>query len=89
MRKWMPKEKTSERDKLGLNTAQYANELHKPHLIPFLEGLEDPPSHIYLVADGAGYHNGKQNKELQLGVVTTDLNDHPTYQISTQLRTIG
>jgi hypothetical protein len=60
-----PKEKTSERDKLGLNTAQYANELHKPHLIPFIEGLEDSPSHIYLAADGTGYPNGKQNKELQ------------------------
>jgi hypothetical protein len=65
VRKRTPKEKASESDKLGLNTAQYANELHEPHLIPFIEDLEDHPSHIYLVADGAGYHKGKQNKVLQ------------------------
>jgi hypothetical protein len=77
VRKQTPKEKKSERDKLGLNTAQYANELYKPHLLPFIEGLEDPPSHIYLAADGAGYHNGKQIKISKKSVVTTDLNGHP------------
>jgi hypothetical protein len=55
VRKRTPKEKTSERDKFCLYTASYANELHEPHLIPFIEGLEDPQSHIYLAADGAGY----------------------------------
>jgi transposase len=65
VRKWIPKEKTSDRDKLGFNTAQSANELYKPHFIPSIEVLEGHPSHIYLVADGAGYHNGKHNTVLQ------------------------
>jgi hypothetical protein len=86
MRKWTLKEKTSERDKLDLNTAQYTNELHEPHLISFIEGLEDPPGHIYLAIDGASYHNGKKNKGLQEECGYNRLEWPPN---STQLRTAG
>jgi hypothetical protein len=46
LRERIPNEKTSEKDKLCLNTAQYVNELHELYLIPFIEGRENHPSHI-------------------------------------------
>jgi transposase len=64
LRKRTPKEWTSERDWLGLNAAQYAEELHKPYLLPFVKSFSVPPDSVYVVSDGAHYHRGQRNKEL-------------------------
>jgi hypothetical protein len=53
VRKRREEERTSKRDRLGLNSHQYATEIHQPYLIPFIEGLDRPSDNIYLAADNA------------------------------------
>ena len=65
VRKRTKMERRGPRDKLGLNASQFASEMHKPHVIPFIRSLCDNPNHIYLVVDGATWHHGLENKRLQ------------------------
>jgi transposase len=65
VRKRGEEERTSKRDRLGLNSHQYATEIHQPHLIPFIEGLDRPSDNIYLAADNASWHGGEENQKLQ------------------------
>jgi len=65
VRKRTPKERTSKTDRLGLNANQYANEIHEPHLIPFMETFPDTPDHLFLAADGAPWHKGAKNRKLR------------------------
>jgi len=39
-------ERTGPRDRLGLNSHQYAPDIHQPYLIPFIEGLDRPSNDI-------------------------------------------
>lgn len=64
VRKRKAKERTSPRDRLGLNAHQYATEIHKPVVIPFILAQGKSPDHIYLGADGAKWHYGGENKSL-------------------------
>jgi len=54
-------ERTGLRDKLGLNSHQYATKIHQPYLIPFIEGLDRPSNDIYLAAHNAPWHAGVEN----------------------------
>jgi transposase len=64
IRKRTPAERTPNTDRLGLNANQYANEIHQPHLIPFMRGFPDTPDHLFLAADGAAWHKGAKNRKL-------------------------
>ncbi|RPB00482.1 hypothetical protein L873DRAFT_1680110, partial [Choiromyces venosus 120613-1] len=57
-----PSERTSKRDHLGINGNQYASEINKPYLIPYLLSLniED----FWVVQDNAGYHYSGQNRRV-------------------------
>jgi len=46
-------ERTGPRDRLDLNSHQYAPEIHQPYLIPFIGGPNRPSNDIYLAADNA------------------------------------
>jgi hypothetical protein len=48
-----------------LNANQYANEIHEPHLIPFMETIPDTPDHLFLAADGVPWHNGAKKRKLR------------------------
>lgn len=65
LRRRAKSECTSSRDRLGLNASQFAREIHKPHVIPFIQGLCENPNHVYLVADGATWHGGLENQKLR------------------------
>ena len=65
VRKRTASERTSPRDRLGLNAHQYATEIHKPIVIPFILAQGESPDHIYLGADGASLHYGGENKALR------------------------
>ena len=65
VRKRTEEERTSKRDRLGLNAHQYATEIHQPYLIPFIETIDRAPETIYMAADNASWHNGAENKQLQ------------------------
>jgi len=65
VRKRGEEERTGPRDRLGLNSHQYATEIHQPYLIPFIEGLDRPSNDIYLAADNAPWHAGVENRNLQ------------------------
>ena len=65
IRKRTEKERTSPRDRLGLNSHQFAEELHKACIIPFILEQDDTPDHIYLATDGARWHFGAENKKLR------------------------
>jgi len=65
VRKRREEERTSKRDRLGLNSHQYATEIHQPYLIPFIEGLDRPSDNIYLAADNASWHGGEENRKLE------------------------
>ena len=65
VRKRGEEERTGPRDSLGLNSHQYATEIHHPYLIPFIEGLDRPSNDIYLAADNAPWHAGVENRNLQ------------------------
>ena len=65
VRKRTEEERTSKKDRLGLNAHQYATEVHQPYLIPFIEGINRAPETIYLAADNASWHCREENKDLQ------------------------
>lgn len=73
IRKRSDKERTSSRDRLGLNAHQFATEIHQPFIIPFILAQDDTPDHIYLAADGATWHYGGENKKLREEVVYLQL----------------
>lgn len=52
-------------DRLGLNAVQFAQELHKPHIVPFVCTLSNKPSHICIVADGARLQQVPENARIQ------------------------
>jgi len=58
-------ERTGPRDRHGLNSHQYATEIHQPYLIPFIQGLDGPSNDIYLAADNTPWHAGVENPNLQ------------------------
>jgi transposase len=65
VRKRSEEERTSKKDRLGLNAHQYATEIHQPYLIPFIEAINRAPETIYMAADNASWHAGLENKKLQ------------------------
>ena len=68
VRKRTAKERTTPQDRLGLNSHQYATEIHQPYIIPFILAQGKSPDHIYLAADGASWHSGGENKSLRDGI---------------------
>ena len=65
VRRRTAKERTSARDRLGLNSHQFAEELHKKCIIPFILEQGDTPDHIYLATDGVPWHFGGENKAIR------------------------
>ena len=57
-------EKRRKNDALGLDSYQYATEVHEPVLIPFLYSLNRPMDSIYIAADGGPHHKGEINRSL-------------------------
>ncbi|PUU82333.1 hypothetical protein B9Z19DRAFT_1075260 [Tuber borchii] len=51
VRQRKPTERTSSKDRLGLNSAQYATEIYDSHLIPFLFSLSQPIQRLKVVED--------------------------------------
>jgi len=66
VRKRGPAERTSKRDRLGLNSAQYAAEIYDSHLIPFLFSLNKPIRRLQVMEDNAKWHRARPNKEISL-----------------------
>ena len=64
VRKRKQSERTTARDCLGLNSAQYATEIYDPHLIPFLFALDKPISKLEVIEDNAKYHLAGLNREI-------------------------
>jgi hypothetical protein len=65
VRRQAESERATPCDSVGLNASQFSRELHKPCIIPFIRSLSDEPSHIYLAADGARWHQGPENAQIQ------------------------
>lgn len=59
------KERVSKRDRLGLNSVQYATEINKPYLLPFIQSLDLPIDSLKVVEDNACYHAGALNTAIQ------------------------
>jgi hypothetical protein len=75
VRKRAESERITPRYRLGLNASQFARELYKPYIIPFIRSLSDEPNYIYFVVDGTKdqrMHNFKEN------VVTRSYIGRPT-----------
>ena len=66
VRKRKEEERTIKKDRLGLNSHQYATEIHQPYLIPFIEGLDRPSNEIHLAADNAPWYGGAENRKLMV-----------------------
>ena len=66
VRKRKPTERTSKRDRLGLNSAQYATEIYDSHLIPFLFSLDKPIKRLRVLEDNAKWHGARPNQEVSL-----------------------
>ena len=66
VRKRKPSERTTPKDHLGLNSAQYATEIYDSHLIPFLFSLDKPISKLKVIEDNAQYHLAGVNREISL-----------------------
>ena len=64
VRKRLPSERKTKRDRLGLDGTQYANEIYEEYLIPFLFSLDKPLSQLRVVEDNAPYHKGGLNKTI-------------------------
>lgn len=62
IRKRKPSERTTPRDRLGLNAQQYATEIYDEYLIPFLLSLNTPLSKVRVVEDNAKFHLAGLNK---------------------------
>jgi hypothetical protein len=59
IRKRTPEERTSNRDKLGMNTTQYATEILEPHPVPFIYSLPGNLEDYQTVEDGLRVHTAK------------------------------
>lgn len=59
------KERVSKRDKLGLNSVQYATEINKPYLLPFIRSIGLPVDSLKVVEYIASYHAGTLNGAIQ------------------------
>ena len=57
-------EKRRKNDGLGLDSYQYATEVHKPVLIPSPYSLGRPMDAIHIAADGGPHHKGDMNRKL-------------------------
>jgi len=64
VRKRKPAKRTTKRDRLGLNSTQYATEIYNSHLIPFLFSLDQPIKKLKVVEDNAKYHLAGPNREI-------------------------
>ena len=62
IRKRKPSERTTPRDRLGLNAQQYATEIYDEYLIPFLLSLNTPLSKVQVVEDNAKFDLAGLNK---------------------------
>jgi len=65
VRKRTEEERTSKKNRLGLNAHQYATEIHQLYIILFIEGINIASETIYMAADNASWHCGEENKNLQ------------------------
>jgi len=62
IRKRTPDERTTPRDRLGVNATQYATEIYEPFLIPFLLSHHLPIEKILVMDDNVGYHQAGLNR---------------------------
>jgi hypothetical protein len=63
IQKRTPEERTSIRDKLAMNTTQYATEILEPHLVPFIYSLPGNPEDYQTVEDRLRVHTAKLCQE--------------------------
>ena len=64
VRKRKPSERKTARDRLGLNSDQYATEIYESHLIPFLHSLDRPISRLKVLDDNAPYYQAAANRQV-------------------------
>jgi len=64
VRKRKPSERKTARDRLCLNSDQYATEICESHLIPFLHSLDRPISRLKVLDDNAPYHQAAANRQV-------------------------
>ena len=64
IRRRNPSERTSKKDKLGLNSKQYCEDILGPYLLSILASTE--PSSIEVIEDGALYHTSKETQAYRL-----------------------
>jgi len=62
IRRRKPSERATPRDRLGLNSAQYATEIYDLYLIPFLFSLKFPIEEIPVLEDNLKVHTAGQNR---------------------------
>jgi hypothetical protein len=58
-----PEEWTLNRDKLGVNTTQYATEIFEPYLVPFIHSLSGHLEYYQILEDGLRVHTVKLCQE--------------------------
>ena len=73
IRQCTPDERTSKRDRLGLNAQQYADEINEPFLIPYLLSLDVPLEQLQIGEDNATPHKGAPNRALMAAYSTRRL----------------
>src|SRR5208282_874781 len=66
IRKREPRERTSPRDRLGMNSAQYTNEVLTPYLLPFWNRIYGSMGGMEVLEDGSGPHNGPAARQFRL-----------------------
>lgn len=62
MRKRNASERTTPKNKLGMNTKQFCEEIIESNLAPYWRSLEDPEG-SYLIEDNLKVHQNKLSKE--------------------------
>ena len=74
IRKRTPAERTTPRDRLGMNTTQYTNEILEPYLVPFVHSLPGRPEDHETIEDGLGVHISVLAKKFReaYGLVKSD-----------------
>ena len=55
-----PEERKSPKDRLGMNSTQYIEEVLEPHLLPFWRQVGGTPGGMYFMQDKAGPHASKK-----------------------------
>ena len=89
VRKRKPSERKTGRDRLGLNSEQYATEIYESHLISFLFSLDKPISSLRVLDDNAPYHKAQQIGRFLLLMKFESFPFLPALLILTRLRMCG